>query len=862
MSDIISSYHFDTGTRELYEDRVMVKTIERPNRDRLTVGVVADGVGGENRGERAAQLAIDALFNYMSEGQEREIIDLLINGVFVTNQQVFAQTRHERGTSCTLAVAVIHNGTHLYVANVGDSRVYLLRNRKLTQLTMDHTFRYLIPIEGEMSPQAAAASPRAEVLMRAIGLSSAVEIDVGFHLEAAEDRRGYLLAQSRGKKGLPLQTGDAILVCSDGLIKSSPTDGTPLILTEEIVQVLTTQEGERAARGLVSFALGRNADDNVSVAVLQTPDPERSAKIVNQARTIRRRAALIYGSIILAVLAISAFTIVSLRDQSSTAINQEQTRVAEANLEVSTADARAGRLLATAEQATRFSDLAAQATGTVRAILAATETARPTVTPTPTATPRATLQPGQIGFMRYAGEDGLRPLYEDEPLLAERELIAEINHAGVDADDASLYVAAGSDLTFPRVDRQIELRLFAGSNILLETGPYQNGAEVDLRTEAGDILLAVTGSCMGVDYQRDAASGAETITAFCFEGNCTYRTDRNAPVEIPTGQQMVLNGSDLTVAPAFKPISQTTALTYLRLLQRFNGYQADVNACLRPYLPPPPTATPTATIFVPTEVPSPTPKPKQGSNGQSSGGSGAAGGSGQGTGESAQPPPATPSPQFILATQVNAPTATEPGPPTALPQSTSTPQVIEQFPTATPLPPPSNTPIPSTATRPPEASNTPVPAPLPTETPPQTLEPTPTAIPETAVPSVTLAPPANETPTPVPIDTPLPQPTETERPQPQPSNTPAPLPTETVSVPETATPLPAPTETAQAVPTETVPPPATNTPQPPPTGTAPPPEPTEPPPAPPPSSTPVPLPTSTPKTEQTSTPLPPPTVDT
>ena len=282
MAKIITGYHFDTGTRELYEDRVRSGTITRKNGDELSYAIVADGVGGENRGERAAQLALDAVLVYLETGLEQSIPALISKALHSANHEVYWSTRSDKGTSTTLSLAVILNGKTLFIGNVGDSRVYLVRGNKLTQLTLDHTFKHIIPIQKKMSVEAAAASPRADVLMHALGIGETVPVDIGFHIGETLTEQEYVKAQARGKKGLPLKTGDSILVCSDGLIKDSPTDGTPLIREEEVVQVLTAQEGNRAARGLVSFALGRDADDNVSVAILQTADQNRAARALNE----------------------------------------------------------------------------------------------------------------------------------------------------------------------------------------------------------------------------------------------------------------------------------------------------------------------------------------------------------------------------------------------------------------------------------------------------------------------------------------------------------------------------------------------------------------------------------------------------
>ena len=340
MSKIIKGYHFDTGTRELYEDRVRAGSIKRANGDVLDFAIVADGVGGENNGERAAQLALDAVLVYLQNGLEKSIPSLMSKAFHSANHEVYWSTRNDKGTSTTLTLALIVNEKTLYIANVGDSRVYLVRGNKVSQLTLDHSFKNIIPIQDKMSPKAAASNPRADVLMYAIGLDETVPVDIGFHINPELSEKEYKRAQLRGNKGLPLKTGDSVIVCSDGLFGLSPTDGRPLISDEEMLQVVTAQEGNRAARGLVSFSLGRDADDNVSVALLQTPDPNRQEKVVNQQRQIRRNAAYLYGGIALGAVAL--FSIIAFfffRGQTTDTINAEQTRIALVQAETATQNA-------------------------------------------------------------------------------------------------------------------------------------------------------------------------------------------------------------------------------------------------------------------------------------------------------------------------------------------------------------------------------------------------------------------------------------------------------------------------------------------------------------------------------------------
>ncbi|MBK7217695.1 MAG: serine/threonine-protein phosphatase [Candidatus Promineofilum sp.] len=275
MTKLVTGLAFDIGQRDIYEDRVVVRRITTRSQLDITVALVADGVGGANRGERAAQLAVDVALHYLENGSTAQDVPRLLDEAFMAaNQAVLDEREATMGASTTLAAAVVHED-RLFVANTGDSRVYLCRGRALTQLTIDHNFANVIPWTGTMSAAAAAINPRAAVLMHYLGQRAQPHVDHGFYGDAqspngAPPTTDPRAAHERGMAGLPLRPGDAVIVCSDGLVKPAPS-APAYVSADEIARVLGTQVGDRAARSLVSFALGRDADDNVSVGLIQWP---------------------------------------------------------------------------------------------------------------------------------------------------------------------------------------------------------------------------------------------------------------------------------------------------------------------------------------------------------------------------------------------------------------------------------------------------------------------------------------------------------------------------------------------------------------------------------------------------------------
>lgn len=368
-SELLSGYYYDIGGRDIYEDRVETQQFTTAGGLNLQVAIVADGVGGRESGERAAQLAIDAVFNALKQATETDVPAILHRAVKLANQAVYAETQKNPGkreASTTLAVAVIQDKRRLFIANVGDSRVYLIRKNRVTQLTVDHTFANLMPMQGKMSRELARENPRAEVVMRALGIKPDIPVDMGFYVKTNDPQ----VANARGRKGLPLEEGDTILVCSDGLVKNGP-GGKPYVTDEEIKRVVRTQEGEKAARSLVSFALGRDTDDNVSVALLQTPDPNR------RRQAMLRDPRAIGGAIaaIALVLVIGAFIFLN-RSANTRVAAAEQTRQAQSTAEAIALNATAkAQEELSAEAATATADAIETRGAATATAIAATSTA-------------------------------------------------------------------------------------------------------------------------------------------------------------------------------------------------------------------------------------------------------------------------------------------------------------------------------------------------------------------------------------------------------------------------------------------------------------------------------------------------------
>ncbi|MGH9106382.1 MAG: Stp1/IreP family PP2C-type Ser/Thr phosphatase [Acidimicrobiales bacterium] len=220
------------------------------NQDQLLVSpglyAVADGMGGHAAGEVASATAIKAL-EAAFEASDQRSAESLLGAAKAANRAVWEQARANRGmfgmgtTLVAMAVVERHDGTNgLAVAHIGDSRLYLLRDGAMHQLTVDHTLVQELVDDGEISPAQAAVHPQRHVLTRVLGVEPAADLDL---------------------IDLRPQHGDRYLLCSDGLPRE--TAG------EHIAAVLGRfSDPTEAATQLVALAKSRGGSDNITVIVV------------------------------------------------------------------------------------------------------------------------------------------------------------------------------------------------------------------------------------------------------------------------------------------------------------------------------------------------------------------------------------------------------------------------------------------------------------------------------------------------------------------------------------------------------------------------------------------------------------------
>jgi protein phosphatase len=213
MAEFILGTDTNPGGRKYNEDRCGVQHIKTAAGLDLAVAVVCDGVGGESRGERAAQLAIDTFFVHLNRSDSDDPLKALVNAIKEANFAVFTEARRleaEGRMACTLVAAVVRPDGTYTIANAGDSRIYLCHEGKLIQLTRDHSFENVMVWLGKLSPEAARANPEANKVMRVLGIRETIQVDVGNYTTTAD----YGEANRLGRLGQKLETGDTLLLCS------------------------------------------------------------------------------------------------------------------------------------------------------------------------------------------------------------------------------------------------------------------------------------------------------------------------------------------------------------------------------------------------------------------------------------------------------------------------------------------------------------------------------------------------------------------------------------------------------------------------------------------------------------------------
>lgn len=227
--------------RERNEDCVSV--CENAMKEKLLI--VADGMGGHKNGEVASSLALnlicDRFKSISSVGNKEDAINWIQTTVSEANVEIFRYVKdhpESQGMGTTVVLAIL-TPSFLLIGNIGDSSGYVYKNKKIHKITIDHTLVNLLVKSGEITKEEAKNHPKKNVLMKALGSTTNVEMDI-FNIELGVD---------------------GVFLCSDGLTNMLEDSQIAKVLNEEIPL-------DKKLEKLVFKANNRGGNDNISIACL------------------------------------------------------------------------------------------------------------------------------------------------------------------------------------------------------------------------------------------------------------------------------------------------------------------------------------------------------------------------------------------------------------------------------------------------------------------------------------------------------------------------------------------------------------------------------------------------------------------
>ena len=221
-----------------------------PNKSNINVRIVCDGMGGHIGGAKASNIAINSIREYFLNTPNPVPQVALNDAISFANLQIFGSAQAEpefkgMGTTCTV---LLESEGLIYIAHVGDSRIYIHTDEKLYRITKDHSYVQGLVDKGEISDQQMETHPNKNQLTRALGIAAEVEAEVA-------------------SKPILAKSGDFFLLCSDGL--------NGLINDRMINSVIKTNNTlETKCDNLITMAEAAGGHDNISVDLIEVLDSE------------------------------------------------------------------------------------------------------------------------------------------------------------------------------------------------------------------------------------------------------------------------------------------------------------------------------------------------------------------------------------------------------------------------------------------------------------------------------------------------------------------------------------------------------------------------------------------------------------
>ena len=229
--------------------------------DNFHLFIVADGMGGAKGGAYASSLAINVLEREISSGNNPEELDpdKLVRAIKKANTEIYKKgstESHLEGMGTTF-VSIAFLNEKILIANVGDSRIYRIRDLQIEQLTNDHTLVQELVRSGSISQDQAEDHPVSHMLTRSLGPAAEVEVDCEYHKQSVKN-------------------GDRYLVCSDGLYNM-----VPLPIIQDIIGKFNLDD---AIQNLIDYANSQGGNDNITAILIEVKEVAVSNVTLNNER--------------------------------------------------------------------------------------------------------------------------------------------------------------------------------------------------------------------------------------------------------------------------------------------------------------------------------------------------------------------------------------------------------------------------------------------------------------------------------------------------------------------------------------------------------------------------------------------------
>ena len=244
----------DVGkVRTIDEDSILAADLSfgiNSESEKFLLLAVADGMGGHAKGEEASKIALNTLTKTIIPELfgNTSFTDLLENGIKNANQEILEYTvkNPESSGMGTTTVCALVKGNNIHLANVGDSRAYVISDDEIRRVTKDHSYVQSLIDEGQITEEEARDHPQKNVITKAVGIMESVEPDT---------------------MKLTLDDDESLLLCCDGVIAH---------LTDEDIHKIICNENnpQNACQQIVDLANQRGGSDNISLIILSSNNEE------------------------------------------------------------------------------------------------------------------------------------------------------------------------------------------------------------------------------------------------------------------------------------------------------------------------------------------------------------------------------------------------------------------------------------------------------------------------------------------------------------------------------------------------------------------------------------------------------------